>query len=96
MMEKSSVYIVGTGLYIIILIISIVLFRKTNVNHFKFLLYSGLTLIIVNVGYLISIRIIFNNSYVGLLLVYGIFILNLLSVPTILILFIIKFGKNRI
>jgi hypothetical protein len=93
-MEKNSVYFVGFGLYIVVLIISIILFRKTDINNLKFLLYSGLALIIVNVIYLILVRIIFNNSYAGLLLVYAISILNLVSIPTILILFIIKLTKS--
>lgn len=93
-MEKNSVYFVGIGLYIVVLIISIILFRKTDINNLKFLLYSGLVLIIVNVIYLILVRIIFNNSYAGLLLVYAISILNLVSIPTILILFIVKLTKN--
>lgn len=93
-MEKNSVYFIGIGLYIIVLIISIILFRKTDINNLKFLLYSGLVIIIVNVIYLILVRIIFNNSYAGLLLVYAISILNLVSIPTILILFIVRLTKN--
>lgn len=93
-MEKNSIYFIGIGLYIIVLIVNIVLFRKTEIKNFKFLLYSGLTLIAVNIIYLFLVRIIFNNSYAGLFYVYAIFILNLISIPTIIILFYIKFLKN--
>ena len=93
-MEKYLVYFLGIGLYIIVLIVSLLLFRKTDINNLKFLLLSGLTLLMINVLYLIAVRIIFNNSYAGLFLVYAITILNLISIPTILILFIIKLFKK--
>lgn len=92
-MEKYSIYFLGIGLYIIVLIISVILFRKTVISNIKFILYSGISLIFINVFYLILLRI-FNNSYGGILLVYATIILNLISIPTIIILFIIRFLKK--
>lgn len=94
MIEKNLVYFAGIGLYIIVLIITIILFRKTDINNLKFIFYTGIALIIVNVLYLTFVRIIFNNSYSGLLLVYAISILNLISIPTILIFFILRFIRR--
>ncbi|SNV34912.1 Uncharacterised protein [Chryseobacterium taklimakanense] len=92
-MEKNTIYFLGFGLYMIVLIISIIIFRKTKGNSFKFLLYSGLILLSVNLIYLLLVKI-FNNSYSGVLLIYASIILNLLSIPTIVMLFILKLIKK--
>ena len=93
MIEKNFIYILGIGLYIIVLLFCFSLFRKTNFTNLKFLLFSCVLLVVINLIYLIFVRI-FNNSYNGILLVYATFILNLFAIPTILILFILRILKK--
>ena len=81
------------GYTFIVLIISIIFFRKADFSNTKFLLFSGLTLVIISLLYMIIVRI-FNNSYGGLLLTFATSILYVTAIPTIAILYVIRLLKN--
>ncbi|AEK24334.1 Hypothetical protein Ccan_22190 [Capnocytophaga canimorsus Cc5] len=74
-----------------------ILFRKKNITSLRFLLLSALFLLMLNITYWVAIRM-FTNSYEGVLLVYAAMVLNVIAIPTIAILLMIKhkikFSKN--
>ncbi|VDH04929.1 Uncharacterised protein [Bergeyella zoohelcum] len=93
-MEEKSIYIIGFSLYLPVLIACIILYLKNNITNIKFLISSVLFVAIFNIIYLISIRIL-DNSYEGILLVYASIVLNLISIPTIIVLFILRFFLKK-
>lgn len=92
-MEEKSIYIIGFSLYLPVLLVCIILYLKNNITNIKFLILSILLVVILNIIYLISFRI-FDNSYGGILLVYASIVLNLISIPTIIVLFILRVLKK--
>lgn len=92
-MEEKSIYIIGFSLYLPVLLVCILLYLKNNITNIKFLILSILLVVILNIIYLISFRI-FDNSYGGILLVYASIVLNLISIPTIIVLFILRVLKK--
>ncbi|MFK8267176.1 hypothetical protein [Capnocytophaga cynodegmi] len=96
-MKEDFIYFIGIALYLLVLTVCIILFRKKNITSLRFLLLSALFLLMFNITYLVAIRI-FTNSYEGVLLVYAAVVLNVIAIPTIVILSMIKhkikFSKN--
>lgn len=92
-MEEKLIYIIGFSLYLPVLLVCIILYLKNNITNIKFLILSILLVVILNIIYLISFRI-FDNSYGGILLVYASIVLNLISIPTIIVLFILRVLKK--
>ncbi|ATA88501.1 hypothetical protein [Capnocytophaga stomatis] len=88
-MKEDCIYFIGIALYLLVLAGCIVLFRKKNITSLRFLLLSALFLLMLNIIYWVAIRI-FTNSYEGVLLVYAAMVLNVIAIPTIVILSIIK------
>lgn len=88
-MKEDFIYFIGIALYLLVLTVCIILFRKKNITSLRFLLLSALFLLMFNITYLVAIRI-FTNSYEGVLLVYAAMVLNVIAIPTIVILSIIK------
>ena len=88
-MENTSIYVIGFCLYLIILLVFIFLYRKFKIRLLAFVLYSSFALLLVNGVYVIALKI-FVNSYGSLLYLYSLSILNLMAVPTLIILMIIK------
>lgn len=92
-MEEKTIYLIGICLYLLVLGVCMVLYRKKNITNIKFLIISILFVVILNVIYLISVRI-FDNSFGGILLVYASIVLNLIAIPTVVVLFILRVFKK--
>ncbi|MFJ1352185.1 hypothetical protein [Capnocytophaga canimorsus] len=88
-MKKDFIYFIGIALYLLVLAVCIILFRKKNITSLRFLLLSALFLLMLNIIYWVAIRM-FTNSYEGVLLVYAAVVLNVIAIPTIAILLMIK------
>ncbi|WP_400145323.1 hypothetical protein [Capnocytophaga canimorsus] len=96
-MKEDCIYFIGITLYLLVLAVCMILFYKKNITSLRFLLLSALFLLMLNIIYWVAIRI-FTNSYEGVLLVYAAMVLNVIAIPTIAILLMIKhkikFSKN--
>lgn len=88
-MKEDCIYFIGVALYLLVLAVCMILFRKKNITSLRFLLLSALFLLMLNIIYWVAIRM-FTNSYEGVLLVYAAVVLNVIAIPTIVILSIIK------
>ncbi|WP_203969419.1 hypothetical protein [Capnocytophaga stomatis] len=88
-MKEDCIYLIGITLYLLVLAVCMILFRKKNITSLRFLLLSALWLLMLNIIYSLAIRM-FDNSYKGVLLVYATVVLNVIAIPTIVILSIIK------
>ncbi|WP_238250416.1 hypothetical protein [Capnocytophaga cynodegmi] len=88
-MKEDCIYFIGITFYLLVFAVCMILFRKKNITSLRFLLLSALFLLMLNIIYWVAIRM-FTNSYEGVLLVYAAVVLNVIAIPTIVILSIIK------
>ncbi|MFK8296495.1 hypothetical protein ACI760_09945 [Capnocytophaga canimorsus] len=88
-MKEDCIYFIGITLYLLVLAVCMILFRKKNITSLRFLLLSALFLLMLNIIYWVAIRM-FTNSYEGVLLVYAAVVLNVIAIPTIVILSMLK------
>ncbi|MFJ1408511.1 hypothetical protein [Capnocytophaga canimorsus] len=92
-MKEDCIYFIGITLYLLVLAVCMILFRKKNITSLRFLLLSALFLLMLNIIYWVAIRI-FTNSYEGVLLTYAAMVLNVIAIPTIAILSMLKHKKK--
>ncbi|GEM_PF-1665113 len=86
----KQVYLYGIILYFIFLLyICFIIKKKRNI-----LLWLLLGLVVINLCFPLVLRILY-NSYKGILLVYSIFISDILILITLLIVYFYKFLINR-